>query len=85
MAGMIPEFTREQSNALSDGPQIEMIDPVSGRTFVVIEKTFYTINHHEQNVASIQRGVDEIEAGGGISLEASRQQNMDRLTNQFGE
>ena len=82
---MTPEFTQEQSDALNAGPKIEMVDPVSSRTFVVIEKSFYVINHHERNVASIQRGVDEMEAGGGMTLEASCQQNMERLTSQFGE
>ncbi len=82
---MTPEFTPEQSNALSGEPQIEMVDPVTGRTFVVIEKTFYAINHHDQNVAAIQRGVDDMEAGRGMSLEESRQKNMARLTSQTAE
>ncbi len=82
---MTPEFTREQSDALSSESQIEMVDPITGRTFVVIEKTFYAINHLDRNLAAIQRGLDDMRAGRGMSLEESRQNNLNRLTQKHGE
>jgi len=69
---LTPELAPEQSNALRSEPQIEMVDPITGRTFVVIEKTYYVINHHERNVAAIQRGADDMEAGRSMTIEESR-------------
>lgn len=60
---MTPEFTREQSNALGDEYQMEMVDPVTGRTFVVIVKSFYAINHRDRNLSAILRGLDDMQAG----------------------
>jgi hypothetical protein len=60
---MTPEITPEQLDALGDGPQTEIVDPVSGRTFVVIEKTFYAINHLDRTCDAIQQGIDAANAG----------------------
>jgi len=82
---MTPEFTREQSDALGSEPQMEMLDPITGRTFIVIEKSFYAINHGDRNVAAIQRGLDDMEAGRGMAIEESRRANADRLTKKHCE
>ena len=76
---MTPEFTREQSDALGTEPQMEMVDPISGRTFVVIEKSFYAINHRERNVAAIQRGIEDMEAGRTMTIDESRRRSDEAL------
>jgi predicted transcriptional regulator len=73
------QLTPEQSAALHGEPQTELVDPTSGKVFVLIEKSLYDVRINAANVASIQRGIEDMKAGRGMPLEEAREASLKRL------
>ncbi len=79
------QLTPEQSAALHGEHQTEMVDPSSGKVFVLIEKSLYDVRLNAANIASIQRGIEDMKAGRGLPAAEARQETLDRLTEKHGE
>lgn len=65
---MIPRLNKELSDALSGADTVEAIDPATGRHFVIIERSTFQLTQRTQVHDTIQRGLESVEAGGGIPL-----------------
>ncbi len=79
------QLTPEQSAALHGEPQTEMVDPSSGKVFVLIEKSLYDVQINSANIASIQRGIEDMKAGRGLPAAEARKETVDRLTEAYGK
>jgi predicted transcriptional regulator len=78
-------LTPEQSAALHGQPQTEMVDPASGKVFVLIEKSLFDVRIKSANVASIGRGIEDMKAGRGRTAADARQETLSRLSEKHGE
>ena len=82
---MATELTQELSDALqaSDESGLEVVDPSTNRTYVIVEEE--THRHamealrRQQDLESIQRGVEQADIGQGIPLEEADRQMRVRL------
>ena len=75
----IAKLSKELSNALSGRDQIEAIDPVTGRLFILTEKSLYELSHKQHVKAAIQRGIDDMEAGRTMTIDESRRRSDEAL------
>ncbi len=68
---MTPRLSKELSDALqaSGAEELEAVDPATGRVYVVVDRTLFTQTRAKETHEAIQRGLDSMEAGGGIPLE----------------
>ena len=73
------KLTPEQTAALHGESSMEMLDPSSGKVFVLIEKFLYDVRLNSANVAAIQRGIDDMKAGRGMPLDQAREESLRRL------
>jgi hypothetical protein len=79
------QLTPEQSAALHGERQTEMVDPLSGKVFILIEKSLYDVRINSANIASIQRGIEDMKADRGSPAGEARQETLNRLTEKYGE
>ena len=68
---MTPKLSKELSDVLqaSGAQELEAVDPATGRVYVVVDSTLFKQTLAKQIHEAIQRGIDSMEAGGGIPLE----------------
>jgi predicted transcriptional regulator len=76
---MTAKLSKELSNALSGHDQIEVIDPATGRLFILTEKSLYELSHQQQVHAAIQRGIEDVESGRTITIDESRRRSDEAL------
>lgn len=81
---MSAKLTPEQAAALQGESSMEMVDPNSGKVFVLIEKSLFDTRSNARNVAGISRGVEDMQEGRGQPIEEARTQSLDRLKQQHG-
>lgn len=76
---MTAKLNKELSDAINGHDQIEAIDPVSGRRFVLVEKSVFELTHQQQSNAAIQRGIEDMEAGRTMTIEQSKRRTDEVL------
>ena len=81
---MSAKLTPEQAAALQGESSMEMVDPNSGKVFVLIEKSLFDTRSNTRNVAGISRGVEDMQEGRGLPIEEARTQSLDRLKQKHG-
>lgn len=67
---MIAKLTNEQRNALNQHPDrpLEVEDEETKNTYVLLDASLFYQLLHKEDVASIRRGVEQMEAGQGRPL-----------------
>lgn len=79
---MVPKLNKELIQAVDGHDQIEVVNPETGRTYVVIERSVFEL-HQRQNVQiGIQQGLDDIQAGRTMTVDESKRRT-DELLDQF--
>lgn len=76
---MTPKLSKELSDALNGAEELEAIDPATGRVYVIVDSTLFKQTRKDQAHEAIQRGIDSMEAGGGIPLEEADTQLRQEL------
>jgi len=67
---MIAKLTNEQRNALNQNPDrpLEVEDEETKNTYVLLDASLFYQLLHKEDLASIRRGVEQMEAGQGRPL-----------------
>lgn len=82
---MNPKLTPEQAAALQGEASIELVDPNSGKVFVLIEKSLFGTRTDARNVAGIGRGLEDLKEGRGLPLAEARKRTLEQLKQQHGQ
>jgi len=68
------KLNKELSDAVRGVEELEAIDPATGRLYVIVDSTMFRQTRDKQTHETIQRGLESMEAGGGIPLEEADDQ-----------
>jgi hypothetical protein len=71
---MAVKLNKELSDALSGCEELEAVDPVTGRVYMIVDSALYRQAREKRTHEAIQRGIDSVEAGGGIPLDEADSQ-----------
>ena len=89
---MNPKLTEEQIKALhASGDELEIVDPTTNRVYVIVDqenlKNARAALHRQQkdDIAAIQRGVDDMEASRTVTMEDAHKEIRQQLRSQYGE
>ena len=82
---MNAKLTPEQLAALQGEPTMEMVDPNSGRVFVLIDKALFDVQQDARNITAVQQGIDDMQAGRGMTPAQARATSLQQLSDQHGE
>ncbi len=76
---MTVKLSKELSDALNGGEQLEAVDPATGRLYVIVDSTVFNQTCQAQTHQAIQRGIDSMETDGGLPLEEPDAQQRKEL------
>lgn len=63
------QLTKELADAVGDADQLEVVDPTTGRVYVIMERSAYELEQGRSVREAIQEGYDSIATGEGVPLE----------------
>jgi predicted transcriptional regulator len=88
---MTPQLTPEQSDALHlNGDKLEVVDPATKRVYVLVDPAILErakallAQNEQENLAGIQQGVADMEAGRLVSPEESQERVRQHLQSKYG-
>lgn len=65
---MNPQLNKELSKAVSNRDQLDVVDPATGRRFVIMERSAFDLAQSAVTLQAIQDGYDSIAVGEGLPV-----------------
>jgi predicted transcriptional regulator len=89
---MTPKLTNEQSEALhASGDEMQILDPSTNKFYVVVEQSVHQKAiaalklQEEENLAAIQQGIDDVNAGQIMPADVAHKRIREKLVSRFGK
>jgi predicted transcriptional regulator len=76
---MIPKLNKELIQAVDGHDQIEAVNPETGRTYVLIERSVFELHQRRIVRDAIQQGLDDVKAGRTMTVEESKRRTDELL------
>ena len=86
---MNPSITKEMANALAEQEEVRVTDPTTQRVYVLVDDDIHRramdALRQQEDIAAIQQGIDDMQAGKMQSAEEAQQHGRDELLSRFGQ